>query len=307
MDLKALISAVAVALLSCPVGAEQPESLESSEPDALSKTRFELSFGGTWAGKADLDASPGELGVARVGSQLSISHRLNETLGLEFGFEAEYSVYDFDNASGLVSGTSDPFDDATILSLSLGASIRAGEHNTWFITGLVESSGESGAPFDESITGGGIVAFRHEFSDRLTLGIGVAAQSRLEDDVYVIPVPIVRWQINDRWSLETGRRANLRLVYEPSDRWRFGAEAAWERREFRLDDQGPLPSGVAEERAIPVGLFAQFTPSANVVFDARVGSALGRELQIDNASGVRVADEDIDPAIYAGLNLSVRF
>lgn len=296
-----------MALISGSVFAQDVDSAEGGEPDALSKTRFSLTFGGTWIGKTDLDASPGEVGIARVGTRLGVSHKLSDTIGLSFGVGAEHSVYDFDSASGLVAGTSDPFDDATIVTISLGAQIQSGERNAWFVTGLVRSAGESGAPFDDTITGGGIVGFQHRFSESLTLGIGVVVESRLEDDAYVIPVPVIHWQINERWSLETGEEANLRLAYAPSDRWSFGAEVAWERREFRLDDQGPLPSGVAEERSIPLGVFARFTPNANIVLDARVGSTFGGELKLNSAAGVRVAKDDIDPAIFAGLNFIVRF
>lgn len=280
---------------------------EVAESTKLSKTSFSLEVGARWIGKADLDASPGELGIARVGGQFGVSHQLSDAVTLTFGAGVEHSVYDFDNASGLVAGTSDPFDDATEMTLSLGARFKSGEQNTWFVTGFVSSSGESGSEFDETITGGGVVGFTHTFDEKLTLGIGVLVSSKLEDDVYIIPVPVIHWQINERWSLLTGERANVRLEFAPSKTWAFGAEVAWDRHEFRLDDEGPLPSGVVDERHVPVGVFARFTPNPNIAIEGNVGLNAYSQLQIDDRNGVRVADEDIDSAIYAGFGVRVRF
>lgn len=298
----ALLGAVAASCL-----AQESEPVEPADDAALSKTSFSLSFGGVWIGKSDLDASPGEVGIARVGTRLGVSHELSEKVALTFGAELEHSVYDFDGATGLVAGSSDPFDDATIATLSLGARFRAGQSNTWSVTGFVRSAGESGADFNDTLTGGGIVGFAHEFSDDLTLGVGVVASSELEGDVYIVPFPIIRWRFAEGWTLSNGGGAGLELACEINDKWTLGAEAGWDRREFRLDDTGALPSGVVEERHVPVGLFARFVPNANITLDARVGANAWSQLDIDNSAGVRVAEDDIDPAIYAGLDLTVHF
>lgn len=287
--------------------AQDSVPIETAESKPLANTSFSLSFGGTWIGEADLDESPGSLGIARAAARFGVGHKLSETVSLNFGADLDYSVYDFNDATGLVGGTDDPFDDSTIVTLSLGAQFKSGEHNTWFVTGFARSAGESGAEFDETITGGGIVGFSHSFSDDFTLGIGVLVSSELEDDVYVIPVPIIRWNINERWSLNAGDRADLQLAYAPSDRWTIGAEVSWDRRQFRLDDEGPLPSGVVEERHVPVGVFAVFAPNANMELAARVGANLGSEIKIDDNNGDRVGKDELDAGLYAGFDVRFRF
>lgn len=287
--------------------AQDTAPIETTETRPLANTSFSLTFGGTWIGQTDLDDSPGELGIARAGARFGVAHKLSETVSLTFGADVDYSAYDFSNASGLVPGTDDPFGDASIVTLSLGAQFKSGERNAWFVTGFARSAGESGAAFDETLIGGGIVGFSHTFSDDFTLGIGVLASSELEDDVYVIPVPIIRWNINERWSLASGERANVQLAYAPSDRWTMGAEVSWDRRQFRLDEDGPLPSGVAEERHVPVGIFARFAPNANVEVAARVGANLGSEIKIDNEHGDRVGKDDLGSALYAGFEVRFRF
>ncbi|MCL4220312.1 MAG: hypothetical protein KJZ65_02970 [Phycisphaerales bacterium] len=298
-----------VALLSLAAAASGQDSspVQNAETKPLANTSFSLSFGGTWIGEADLDESPGSLGIARAAARFGVGHKLSEMISLHFGADLDYSVYDFSDATGLVAGTDDPFDDATTVTLSLGADFKSGERNTWFVTGFARSAGESGAEFDKTITGGGIVGFSHSFSDDFTLGIGVLVSSELEDDVYVIPVPIIRWNINERWSLNSGDRANVQLAYAPSDRWTIGAEVSWDRRRFRLDDEGPLPSGVVEERHVPVGVFAVFTPNPNIELAARVGAHLGSEIKIDDDNGDRVGKDDLESALYAGFDVRFRF
>lgn len=302
-------SAAVLFLLALAAAADAQDSapIETTEAKVLAHTSFSLSFSGTWIGEADLDDSPGSLGIARAGARFGVAQKLTDTVSLTFGADLDYSVYDFNDASGLVSGSDDPFDDSTIVTLSLGAQFKSGERNTWFVTGFARSAGESGAEFDQTVTGGGIVGFSHSFSDDLTLGLGVLAASELEDDVYVIPIPIIRWNITDRWSLASGDRANVQLAYAPSERWAIGVEAAWDRRRFRLDDQGPLPSGVAEERHVPVGLFARFAPNGNIELAARVGANLGSEIKIEDENGDRVGKDDIESAVYAGLDVRFRF
>ncbi|KAA0215164.1 MAG: hypothetical protein DYG94_09755 [Leptolyngbya sp. PLA3] len=302
-------SAAVLVLLALSAGASAQDAAPAAttQTKPLADTSFSLSFGGTWIGEADLDDSPGSLGIARAGARLGVGHKLSDTVTLNFGADVDYSVYDFDDASGLIAGTDDPFDDSTIVTLSLGAKFKSGERNTWFVTGLARSAGESGAEFDETLTGGGIVGFSHSFSDDLTVGIGVLASSELEDEVYVIPVPIIRWNINEQWTLASGERANVQLTYAPSDRWAFGAEASWDRRRFRLDDEGPLPSGVVEERHVPVGVFARFSPGPNIELSARVGAHLGSEIKIDDENGDRVGKDDLESALYAGFDVRFRF
>lgn len=306
------VAVLALLAVTAAAPAQDSGPIETAESKPLSNTTFSLSFGGTWIGETDLDDSPGELAIARAGARFGVGQKLSDSVSLNFGADLAYSAYDFTNATGLVPGTDDPFDDSSLVTLGLGGQFKSGESNTWLVGISVRSAGESGAEFDETMTVGGIVGFMHSFSEDLTLGIGVLGSSELEEDATVIPVPIIRWNINERWSLAsgevaTGQRANLRLGYAPSERWTVGAEVSYDRRRFRLDDEGPLPSGVAEERHIPVGLFARFVPNSNIVLAAHVGVKLGSEIKIDDENGDRVGKDDVEAAPYAGFDVRFRF
>jgi hypothetical protein len=74
-----------------------------------------------------------------------------------------------------------------------------------FIMPSLRSTGESGASFDETLTGGVLAGVAYRFGDRLTLGPGLAVFSQLEDNASVFPFLIIKWKITKRLSLETGR------------------------------------------------------------------------------------------------------
>jgi hypothetical protein len=300
--------------------ASQPERTAStaSQADSASdaaaavaapspRTTASLTFGGQFVGEADFDDSPGDLSITRLSANLGVRHTLTDHAALRFGFGIEHSHYDFSNATGLIAGTDDPFDDVLIARLSAGADFKIDDTHAWFVSGSATSSGEGSADFDDTITASGMVGYTHTFGDKLTLGAAVIVSTRLEDDVLVIPVPIVRWKLADQWTLATGEGANVRLTYQPTQAWAFGAEGGWERREFRLDDDGPQPSGIALDSRIPIGVFARFTPNRNIVIAGRVGAHVGSNIEISNSRGRKISDDDLDAAIYGGLDLTLRF
>lgn len=276
-------------------------------PSEQPKTSFVLSVGGTWISEADFDDVEGDLSIVRLRAGVAARHKLSESVALRFGLSAEHSNYDFNDATGLVDGTDDPFDDVLIARLAAGFDYNFDENNTLFVTGFISSSGEGGADFSETITGGGVVGYSHRFGEKLSLGVGVVVSSRLEDSVQVIPVPIIRWQFAEKWLLQTGDDAMIQLLYTPSEMWRVGIEGGWEQREFRLEDDGPLPSGVVTDSRIPVGLIGRYSPNKNFSIVGRVGLHVGSSLEFDNERGREVSDEDLESSVYGGLELVLRF
>jgi hypothetical protein len=284
--------------------AEAEAEAGAAEPE---KTTFALTFSGDWIGSADFDETAGDVSISRLGADFGVRHAINPRLALRFGAGVEHSVYDFSGATGLVSGTADPYNDVTITVLSLGGEYTPSQTDAWFFGGFVRSAGEGGSDFGDTISGGVTGGYRHAFSESFALGVGAAVGTELEGDVYVIPFPIIDWRINDRWRLGTGERAGLVLSYKASDRWTLGAEGGYERREYRLDENGPLPSGVVDERRVPVAAFATFSASENFVVTGRVGTHLLTNFEFENAAGNKISEDDAEAAIGFGVDLTVRF
>lgn len=294
-----------IALLAGTATAQ--DAVEAPTETKQSPLSVTLTLSGSHAGKADFDDATGSLSITRLGAALGIGYKLSDKASLQIGMSAEHSHYDFSSSTNLIAGTSEPFDDILIARFSAGLDFAIDDSRSWFVNGFITSSGESGADFDDTITGGGMVGYVHTFNEKLTLGVGVIGSSRLEDDFLVFPVPIIRWQVAEKLVLATGQGASVSLTYQPSQTWAVGVEGGWERREFRLDKDGPVPSGIALDSRIPLGVFARFTPNQNFIIGGRVGAHLGSNLEISNAQGRKIVEDDLDPAIYFGLDLTVRF
>jgi hypothetical protein len=308
---KYLCPILAACLFALPAAAQDAESTDTPTDQPIeedhNKTSFSLTFNTEWIGTADFDASPGDVSVARLGARFGVRHELTKQLALRFMGSVEYSAYDFSGATGLVTGSSDPYDNITISTLSLGADYSPDETNAWFATGFVRSSGEAGADFGDTIVGGLDIGYRRQINDKLALGIAISAVSELEGDIYAIPIPIIDWQIADKWRLLTIASGALQIRYTHSDTWAFGVEGGYERREYRLDKNGPLPSGVVDERRIPIIAFATYTPNPNFVVTGRLGSHIWAEYEFENSAGNQVSNDETGAAISAGLDLTIRF
>jgi hypothetical protein len=145
---------------------------------------------------------------------------------------------------------------------------------------------------------------------RLGLGLGVFGDI---EETKVIPIVIVNWRLNDRWSLVNPLPAGpvgpagLELDYRFDNGWQLGLGAAYRSLRFRLSETGPAPDGVGEERGVPVflRLSADFSDQASLALYA--GAVLGGELRVENSSGNTLREESFDPAPLLGATFRMRF
>lgn len=243
----------------------------------------------------------------QAGSGYSWDRQTNMSFSLGYGYDG----YDFSGNAGF--GSLDPWED--IHTLSFGIPMRFGIDDKWtaFVIPSLRSTGESGANFDETMTGGVLGGFSYRFSDRLTIGPGIGVFSQLEESVTVIPILIIDWKITDKWSLDTGRGLGatlgpgLTLNYQPNKTWRFGIGGRYEKLRFRLDKNGVTESGVGEDSSFPLFINGTYSinPKANISLVG--GFELGGELSLEDESGRTIKEESYDTAIFFGLAFNARF
>lgn len=205
--------------------------------------------------------------------------------------------------------------DIDEFSLAFPVRIAAGERARVFITPSVTFNGEDGVSFSDgsfySLVGG----IGWQLSPRLFIGPGLGvAETLVEDDgTSVFPFLVVDWQFADQWSLTTGsgfaasRGPGLRLAYEPNDTWEISLEARLEEFEFQLDDRNPISNGAGRDNSVPVVLIAQYKPSDRVTLSGFAGVATGGSLELFDADGRKVFDEDYDTTSLFGLAASFSF
>jgi hypothetical protein len=178
----------------------------------------------------------------------------------------------------------------------------------------MRSARETGTGSSDSVTYGVFAGLSWQVSDRLRIGPAFGAFSELEGDgVDAFPAIILDWEISDRWTLSTGggtaasRGPGLRLAYAATDALSLGLEARLERSEFRLDNTGPAPGGIGEDRSVPVVLTLDYAPNPGLSLSAFAGVALDGELELRDATGLVVSQQTYDTAPVAGLSLRLRF
>lgn len=300
-----MVGAIAAALSPLASAQSEPaeEAIADQRPPSVTIT---LRTSASYRFESEFDSGSSDVSVARVGAGVDAGFLVGDRSRLSLSLGTEHSFYDFSPMGVLVPGGVDPFD--TIHDYSVGARFSTRLNDRWsgVLGASVRSSGESSTSFDDTITYSGLVGASYQVNERLSIGAAVVVSSRLEDDVTVFPVPTITWDIDDRWRLES-KNAGLLLSYKASETLRVGLEGSFERREFRLDDTGPLPSGVVRERRLPVGVWTQWAPAPNVTLEGSLGADVYVEFESLTSAGVKLADDETDPSVYAGLTLSVRF
>ena len=257
----------------------------------------------------DLDEG-GSYNASRFTIQAGQGYAWDDRTSVSVALGYSYDGYDFSSGRGIAA--LDPWQN--IHSLSLGVPLRMGIDNDWsgFLVPSLRSTGESGADFDKTISGGGLVGIAYRFSERLTIGPGIGVQSQLEDTATIFPILVVDWKITDRLSLETGRGLGatlgpgLTLKYKADQLWELTVGGRYEKLRFRLDKDGLVPGGIGEDESFPLfaGCTYKISPKANVSLVG--GVELGGELRLEDADGNRIDKESYDPGGFLGLTFSLR-
>jgi Domain of unknown function (DUF6268) len=289
------------------------DSTESKgyEPDSSQGFSFKAFVEGEFLSETDFDDNIGEFEYSAISAGISASRRIGDDGFFNVEFSAGLINYDISTSAGSVAGDAasigSEFDDVYTLSLTAFYSDRLNDTTTWFVGGGVLSAGEEDADFGDTIDGLFTGGFRYQANDKLELGIGILVKTQLDDDVLIVPIPQIKYTIDDRWSIES-KRAGLELRYKSSDALTYGVAGEYSSNTFRLDDSHTFATeGVATHRQIPVSFFAEYSPTSNIEIVGRIGAALGSELEILDNDGHEVTSQDIDAGVFGSLNLSFKF
>ena len=258
--------------------------------------------------KSDFDGAPGDFSVSRTLIGVTLADSINDSASYSLDFLAERSSYDFGAASTLAPGSSDPLDDA--LSFTLTPSFRFELNDDWAVRagGALIVAGETDADFSQSIRASIFGGVEHRLSDRLTVSLLLVAWSRLEDDAIIFPLIGVSWRINELMRVQT-RGLGAEFISDLGNGWSLGARAAWEYREFRLNDDSsaPLPEGVMRDSGVIASLELAWKPSSDVVLAIEGGGVFAQELEFLDRGGVMISETDADTAFFVGVRASIDF
>lgn len=308
----ALLGAASAAMAQDAAKTNDAPAAAPAEKSNGPEVSFRLGGFGEYHLKTDLD-NHGDVSLSRAGGEVGVNVPFGKTIFLDVAFREEVSWYNFSNAIDL-GGTDSPW-DGPLYDHRLISSLFVRHNDNWSYTlaGSIAWSHEDSTASD-SMTGGGIGIVTYSFNDNFSLSAGVSAASRLERSARIVPLISIDWKLNDQWRLSgrgVGRLANrgpgLALLYSPSETWTFGVGASYETREWRLDDQGVAPDGVAEDARVPIEFSAVWKPSKRFSLTGTIGVDAWAEYSLYDKNGDRIGDAQADPTVFAGLEAKLMF
>jgi hypothetical protein len=283
----------------------QDDSADPRPTPFVVNARADYQFG------AGIDTA-GDFSVVRAMGGAGFGFPIGEKLIVATGVGFNYAGYDFDRSPAFGGG--EPWEDIYSAVVTSIGNYTINDQWSAFGGGIFAFSGEDGASFSDSFTGGGVVGGGYRFSKNLMVRLGVSVMSQLEDDVSVLPVLMVDWKIDERWrfrvgSLDIGTSdvAGAGLSYKFTEPWSLGGRISYVQSRFRLDDSGFAPEGVGQDERFKATLALNWHPSQTVELTVLGGLVFGGELQIEDENGDRLFKEDYDTTPFVGARFAWRF
>lgn len=257
---------------------------------------------------ADLDRG-GKVGLQQY--RLAIGAGWDRGQGEGFGLNFSWSMSDYGFSGATVFGAQ-AWGEVNVLGL--GASYRKAVNSTdlLLVSPSLQFARAEGADWGESLEYGLVSSYNRRFSDTLTLGIGLAAFTGLEE-TRAFPILAVDWQFADDWHLRNpftpgpAGPAGLELVYSLSQDWEIALAGGWRSERFRLSDGGTNPDGVGELEGIPLVLSSRWKWSESISASIYGGWFFGGELTAEDRSGNELNSDDLDGSAMWGFSVSGRF
>lgn len=295
--LSPVIALIAASL--CTVATAQEAGATKSEKffDA------EVNLSGRYAFQSDVDGG-GNVAVTR--SMLSgwFSREFTPDFRASLLVSSEVSWYDFNNATGLIAGTGKPFGQLSETDVSPGFACKINEQWT-ALSGLIfRVAGENDADFGDSFTWGGYVAAQYKPTKDLSVTLGVRANERIEEDWNILPAVALDWHASQTVRVQVLPAVGgigFRVTSEINDKVSFIIDGEYETREFRLNNEAPLPLGVVRDSRALIGMGVLWTPCERLQITARAGAVAYQEYRIDNSAGVQQSTANTDPTPYIYL------
>ena len=279
--------------------------LEPVKPGPPSKPGLHGTFSASanYVFETDLDEG-GSLAVNRSSVAAGLENVASNSVMVGLAVEHERSHYGF--SGGALEETA-ALEDAT--ATRFGVNLRRPLNEKWSLFGAMDTtfSVADGTSWGDGRTSGGLISFQRRVTDRFSLSIGLIGHERLEERPMVFPIPGFEWRITDRLALRTAQGLTLSWQVDGRKKWTADFAANYESRSYRLDDDGPLPSGVAKDSRVPLIASVRFAPHPVVSIRFYAGTVVAQRLEFDDSDGSEVETVKADPTLVAGVQVSTRF
>jgi hypothetical protein len=255
------------------------------------------------SGSAGLEGG-GDFATQRGGWQVLFGTELAEERLAAVSISTEAYFYNFGGTPDLVPGAANPFND--LYRASFSGILRTPQQvgMGWFGGFEFTLGGEDEAHVRDSLVAGGVGGVHYVANEHLEVDVGLAMLSRLEDDPWIWPFLGLKWRPNDELTLEAkGTSIEARYALDPT--WSLFARAEYQLRQFRLNDDNPLASGVFRDEEIRAGGGITRRSASGFKVDLYGGLNLWRELSTLDQDGGKVSEVEADTTPFVALSLQL--
>ncbi len=240
-------------------------------------------------------------------NRFRLSHELSTPLFGRLGIYGDYTNrnYTFSGTNGLIPGTEDPWGTAHRIAVGVNMFQPVAEAWAVFLATDVRWHAEDGADLSDGFTWSVTAGFGYRPSDVLDLGLGVIVSDSFAGELFIIGGPQFDWRPNKEWRFVlSGTQMEIQRNIGRS--WQIAGAGAFLAHRFRLNDSGPLPSGIVAERRIPIWIQARYRGIPDLDMTLRVGVDLVREFRIENANGSTFGTHTTDPSPFVSFRAILR-
>jgi len=288
---------------------EQGPPSDTAGRDSSSPWVYSLRGGALHQFESDLDKQ-GSFSVDRFYVQASANRFMGpgRFAGLSIGYG--YDNFHFPGTVGF--GGLDPW--GGVNSLRLSAPIRWPLKDQWSLFALptIRATAESDADLGRGLSGGILGGASYKLSETFSIGPGLGLLTDIEEGISAFPILLIDWKITSNLTLRTGRGLaatrgpGLELGWDASQAWSLAIGARYEASRFRLDNDGPSPDGVGEEKGFPVYLSASYNGIPRLRLSALGGMTFGGSLRLEDEKGDLIVQSDYDPAPFLGVVFDIK-
>ena len=224
---------------------------------------------------------------------------------------ADYVRTRFAFASNTRLGLPDSEPFRHVQEVRLSAQLLTPWSSTWSsqLFGAVTSGFESGAAPDDALSGIAGLGVARRFSDRLSFGLGGLLLHQISNQaITVVPIVLLDWQMTERLALRSRQDITLSYLLDSRRRLSVAAVASFfGRRQFRLDEAGPVPAGVAELKGSEIGGRVTWEPFPALTVQGAAEAAVRQNLHLEDRAGRDMVDVDLEDALRLSLAVRYRF
>jgi hypothetical protein len=287
----------------------QVEAQQKQEPPPA-PTTITLNANDSTRPSSDLD-SEGEVAITHLKLSVDITHLASQRDILTFSGGVDLLRYDFSDDAGFFPGATDLFDDVHVLRLE-GSYMRV-FNQRWMGLGYgaIFHSFEQGASLQDSVTFAIGVGILCRIDEKLTVGLTLRPQTRIEDSPYLYPVPYIDWKISPRLDLRTEQKAGygfgLAYALDQAKEVALDTRAYYAARRFRLDSRSIPDEGVIEDERVAWDVGFRFQPSPRFSAGLHAGIDLWQRFSVENKQGNNLEKIHTDPVPFLAFSLSYGF